>query len=203
MFYSILIGLCFTFYNSNLLAQENEEAKTLIKSKNLISTENLGFFIAPSYGITQMDGASVSLFNLRGGVSINRKFALGAYFNTSMNQINPESETVPNIYMDYWTTGGFLEYTVLSRNIFHFSFPLYVGYGEVQMDNESGDAGLGESTFFQIEPSALLEINLHKNVRFNIGLGYRFIGEMNYRNFNQSELAGLTGYAGLKIGLFK
>ncbi len=71
------------------------------------------------------------------------------------------------------------------------------------MDNESGDAGLGESTFFQIEPSALLEINLHKNVRFNIGAGYRFAGQMEYRNFNQSDISGLIGYVGLKFGLFK
>jgi hypothetical protein len=78
-----------------------------------------------------------------------------------------------------------------------------MGYGEVQMDNEIGDVGLGEANFFQIEPSALLEINLHKNIRFNLGAGYRIVGQMNYRNFDQSDLSGFTGYAGLKFGLLR
>jgi len=71
------------------------------------------------------------------------------------------------------------------------------------MDNENGDAELGEANFFQVEPSALLEVNLHKNVRLNVGAGYRFVRQMEYRNFNQSDISGMTGYIGLKFGLFK
>ncbi|MCU0421439.1 MAG: hypothetical protein MUC81_01415 [Bacteroidia bacterium] len=194
---------CLTMFQLSLFAQDNNEAKTLLGSGNLISTKDLGFFVAPSYGITQMDGSTASLFNLRGGINLKDKFCFGAYFNTSLNQIRPQSETIQNIYMDYWTVGGFAEYTLFSKKIAHLTFPLYVGYGEVQMDNENGDAGLGEANFFQIEPSALLEVNLHKYVRFNIGAGYRFVGQMNYRNFNQSDISGLTGYVGLKFGLFR
>jgi hypothetical protein len=150
-----------------------------------------------------MDGSTVSLFNLRGGLNIRDKISFGAYFSTSLNEINPESETVQGIYMDYWSVGGFAEYTLLSKNVFHVTFPLYIGYGEVQMDNEVGDAGLGEENFFQIKPSALLEVNLHKYVRLNLGAGYRLVGQMEYRNFNQSDISGLTGYLGLKFGLFK
>jgi hypothetical protein len=71
------------------------------------------------------------------------------------------------------------------------------------MDNEIGEAGLGEANFWQVEPSALLEVNLHKNVGLNLGGGYRFLSQMEYRNFDQSDLSGLTGYVGLKFGLFK
>jgi hypothetical protein len=80
---------------------------------------------------------------------------------------------------------------------------LYVGYGEVEMDSESWDIDFGESNFVQIEPSALLELNLHKHVRFNVGAGYRLVGPMNYRNFNEANMSNLTGYVGLKIGLFR
>lgn len=198
----ILIVACLGAGN-NLVAQENKEANTLLGDGTSINMQKVGFFIAPSYGITSMDGSSASLFNLRGGLSINDKISLGGYYSTSLNQINPESETVQGVYMDYWTVGGFAEYTIFSKNIIHMTFPVYFGYGEVQMDNEIGDAGLGETNFFQIEPSALLEVNLHKYVRLNLGAGYRFVGEMTYRNFDQSDISGLTGYVGLKIGLFK
>jgi hypothetical protein len=194
---------CLTIFQMDLFAQDNNEAKTLLGSGNLISTKDLGFFVVPSYGLTQMDGSTTSLFNLRGGINFKDKFSFGAYFNTSLNEIRPQSETIQNIHMDYWTVGGFAEYTLFSKKVVHLSFPLYVGYGEVEMDNENGDTGLGEANFFQIEPSALLEVNLHKYVRFNIGAGYRFVGQMNYRNFNQSDISGLTGYVGLKFGLFR
>jgi len=194
---------CFTLIGYHLQAQKNNEANTLLGNRPLISKKDIGFFVAPSYGFTQMDGSTASLFNLRGGLTLKDKFSFGAYFNTSINQINPQSETLPNVYMDYWTAGGFAEYTLLSKKIFHITFPLYVGYGEVEMDREEGDTELGEANFFQIEPSALLEVNLHKHVRFNLGTGYRFVSKMNYRNFNQSDISGITGYVGLKFGLFR
>ncbi|MEK6481510.1 hypothetical protein WJR50_28460 [Catalinimonas sp. 4WD22] len=184
-------------------AQENPAPETLFSGNKNINTENIGFIVAPAYAFTQMDGAGVSLFHLRGGITLGEKLAVGGFFNTSINDINPQSETLPDIYMDYRSVGGFLEYTLLSKKLFHLTFPLYIGGGEVQMDNESGDAGLGESNFFLLEPSALLEINLHQYVRFNIGGGYRIVGEMDYRNFDQSTISGLTGYAGLKFGLFR
>ena len=81
--------------------------------------------------------------------------------------------------------------------------PVNLGISEVQMDNSIGNAGLGEAKFFQVEPSAMLELNLHKYVRLNAGAGYRFVSNMKYRNFNQNDISGLTGYIGLKIGLFR
>lgn len=200
---SIIFATSLVLTHSIVVAQETEETNTLFGNGKSINTENLGFFVAPAYGITQIDGSTASLFNLRAGLTIKDKFSIGAYYTTSLNQINPQSEKTPNLYMDYWSAGGFVEYTVLQKKLLHVTLPLFVGIGEVQMDNENGDAGLGESNFIQIEPSALLEINLHKYVRFNIGAGYRIVGNMQYRNFNQSNISGLTGYVGLKFGLFR
>lgn len=188
-------------FQGNLLAQNNSESKTLLG--NDFNLRNAGFFVAPAFAFTQMDGAAASLFHLRGGISLGDQLALGGFFSHSLNQIQPQSETLPNVYMDYWSVGGFLEYTLLSDKILHLTFPLYIGGGEVEMDRESGDLDIGEAYFFTVEPSALLEINVHKFVRFNLGAGYRIMGQMNYRNLDQSDLSGLTGYAGLKIGLFR
>ncbi len=200
-FYYLLASMLVV--SSDVLAQENETANTLLGNGTLVSAEHIGFFVAPTLGITSMDGSGAGLLNLRGGITIKDRFSLGMYASTSLNEITPESETLTGVYMDYWSFGGFLEYTLLAKKVLHVTFPLYVGYGEVQMDTEIGEAGLGEANFFQIEPAALLEVNLHKNVRLNLGAGYRIVGQMNYRNFNQSDISGFTGYAGLKIGLFR
>ncbi len=196
--------LCLFIFQSNISAQETNEPKTLFGNGKLKSfnKEDIGFFVAPAYGITGMDGSVASLFNVRGGISFKDKITVGSYFTTSLNEINPESETLPNVYMDYWSVGGFAEYTLLSKKVVHVTFPLFVSYGEVEMDNESGEAGLGEANFFQIEPSAMLQVNLHKYIRFNIGAGYRFVGQMDYRNLSQSDISGVTGFIGLKFGMF-
>ena len=193
---------------TTLTAQQEGATQTLFSSGKGINTENLGFFVAPQVGFTQINGDNAVLFNLRAGMSLNPSFAFGAYFNTAMNRINPANVILPlppvatTFYMDYWTAGAFAELTAYSSKLVHVTFPLYLGLGEVQMDNENGDAGLGEAQFFQIEPSALLELNLHKYVRFNAGMGYRFVSEVNYLGLTASELGGFTGYVGLKFGLF-
>lgn len=176
------------------------QTKTLLDQKNLF--KNVGFMISPNYGLSAMDGGSTSLFSLRAGAVFNNKLTIGGFYNTSINQIQPQSETIPSVYMDYRAAGGFVEYTIFTDKLIHLTFPIYIGAGEVEMDNERGNAGLGESNFFLIEPSALLEVNLHKNVKFNIGTGYRAVGSMSYRNFNQSDISGFTGYIGLKLGIF-
>ena len=200
-FFALLFAFSFSICHNDVWAQNSSETKTLFENGKPLNKEYLGLFIAPSIGFTQMDGSNAALFNLRGGVSFKQKISVGAYFNTSINQINPVSETSPNVYMDYWSVGGFTEYTWNASKLLHMTFPLYLGYGEVQMDNEIGNAGLGEANFFQLEPSALAQLNLHRNIQFNVGIGYRFIGQMEYRNFNQSDISGLTGYAGLKFGI--
>ena len=186
-----------------LVAQNGNEARTLFGNGNPLNAKDVGFFVAPSVGITQMDASNALLFNIRGGIDLKDKLSFGAYYSVSMNQINPRSEIVPNVYMDYWSVGGFGEYTLLSKKLVHVTFPIYMGFGEVQMDSEIDDVELGEANFFQIEPSAMLEVNLHKYVRFSLGAGYRIVNEMQYRNLNQSDLSGFTGYVGLKFGLFR
>ena len=197
--FSLLLGIALCQFN--LLAQDDSE--TLFGDSGLVHTGNLGFFIAPGYGFTEMDGSNATLLNLRGGLSFRDKLTVGVYFGISHNESRPNSEMTPNTYLEHWTVGGFAEYTVLSKKLIHLTFPLFIGYGEVQMYNENGIAGLGNENFFQIEPSAYIEVNLFKNTRLNFGAGYRFVGEMDYRNLNQSDISGLTAYLGLKFGLFR
>ena len=167
-----LIIFCNPFH---LTAQDNAEAKTLFGGDSQIRGDQFGFFIAPAYGITQMDGDVASLFQVRGGVGWRDQISIGAYFSTSLNEITPESESILEVYMDYWSVGGFVEYTPFAKEVVHLTFPVYFGFGEVEMDNVVGNGGLGEASCFQIEPTALLEVNMHDYVRLYLGAGYRFV----------------------------
>ncbi len=184
--------------STNLSAQENK-AKTLWGNTSL---QKPGFMASPSFGLTQIDGATVSLLHLRAGMVFGDKLTAGGFFNLSVNEFIPQSETEQGIYMDYKAWGAFLEYTIYSDNIFHATFPLLIGRGEVEMDSETYDPRLGESGFLVIEPGALLEINLHDHIRLNLGITYRVVGNMTYRNLDQSDISGLSVQVGIKAGLF-
>ncbi|MEX2484836.1 MAG: hypothetical protein WED10_09755 [Brumimicrobium sp.] len=68
-YFSLL--LCIALCQGNLLDQG--DAKTLFGDSGLVNTSNLGFFIAPSYGFTGMDGSNTTLLNLRSGISFQVK----------------------------------------------------------------------------------------------------------------------------------
>lgn len=200
--WSIVTICCFLLGQFSVHAQQNQPVQTLFDNGDSSRETQVGFWLAPKVGFTQLDGGFATLANLRAGVTFQEQFSVGLYFSSAINDVRPSSEPLPSLYLDYWTVGGFLEYTLWSHKLVHLSFPLYIGLGEVEMDSDDGDVGLGEANFFQIEPSALLEVNVHPNIRVNLGAGYRFIGSMNYRNIDQSDLAGFTGYLGFKVGLF-
>lgn len=195
---AMLLLLC--LFKTGLHAQSQDQPTTLVGQEGLF--KEIGFVLAPSYGVTGMDGATASLFGIRGGLLLDKKFAVGAFYNFSLNEIRPQSETAPNVYMDYRAGGGFLEYTIYTDRLIHLTFPLFIGGGEVEMDNEFGNPGMGERAFFLVEPCALLEVNIHKYLRLNLGSGYRFVSGMTYRNLDQRDISGFFGYVGLKIGMF-
>lgn len=199
---TLLTG-CMLLFSNAAHAQDDQAPRTLLGGGTGTQGTEIGFNVAPAVGFTTMDGSSASLFHLRGGISFGDKLTLGGYFNTSINEIRPQSEVLPNIYMDYWSVGGYAEYTLLSDRMFHLTFPVTVGFGEVQMDNEPDNLELGEANFLVVEPAALLELNLTKHLRLNAGAGYRVVGDMAYRNFTAADISGLTAYAGLRMGLFR
>lgn len=45
----------------------------------------------------------------------------------------------------------------------HFTFPIYLGYSDVELVKEFGVINLRKANFLLIEPSALFENNLLKN----------------------------------------
>lgn len=120
----IILGLLLSasFYS---FGQSETETETLLKNTKF--PENIGFMFSPNYALTTMDESVASLLSFKGGIIINNKFTIGGFYNFSINQINPKSETLPNVYMDYKAGGGFVEYTIYSNKLVHLTFPLYIG----------------------------------------------------------------------------
>jgi hypothetical protein len=191
MYRVVYLSLILLSVNAQLL---NAQVKSIISPKLSLSTQ---------MGITEFDRSTTALFQVKGSVELSNNYSLGIFYTVSTTEIYPISETLSNTYMDYWAAGGFIDYRIWTRNRFKLSAPVFLGFGEIQMDNESGTANLGESNFFQIEPTARLNLTITPNLGFDLGIGYRFISDVSYRNLTQSDIDGPTAYFGLTFKLFQ
>jgi hypothetical protein len=113
--------------------------------------------------------------------------------------------------------GGFVEYSLWSDQLIHLTIPLFIGGGELSLDNRGDDnqqdwySSYGDDYFFVVEPGLQAELNLYKYVRFHLGAGYRIVNGIDYNetsdtenlNLGNSDISGFTLSAGLEIGLFK
>lgn len=176
--------------------QSTSEPKTLFGN---ISFENISFVINPYSELGSIGGSEKFSLGVRGGVNVNSKYTFGGYYIGSLNNVRPAGTELLTGYMDMRAGGLYFEYTLLNEKLVHLTFPLNVGYGEVQWDTDNDEIEFSEEHFFTIEPTALLEVNLHKYVKANLGGGYRWVSDFNYLNIDANDLRGPIGQIGLKI----
>lgn len=177
------------------IAQTENEPKTLFGNG---TKKNIQYVLNPYAELSALDDAELFSLGVRGGVNVNSKFTFGAYYLASLNDARPSNlENTPGYY-DIRKAGAYFEYNLFSDRLVHFTFPLNIGYGEIQFDRDIEDISFGEEYFFAIEPSALVEVNLLKYLKANAGVGYRWVNDFNYMSVNANDLRGVIGQIGLK-----
>lgn len=197
----ITLLICLLLVATLTYAQNEKQTETVFKEG---FGKSIGMMGAVGVTPAQWGASTVGLLNMRAGAVFGDKVSLGGFYNLSLNDFRGEFIGAQGPPMDFRWVGGFIEYTLFADRKFHLTFPLLIGSAEIETDEELlGGTVWPESNFLLIEPSALLEINLLQNLRFNIGLGYRFAEDFSYGGVNQSEISGLSAQAGLKIGLWK
>lgn len=173
---------CALAFISNIVFAQSQ-SQTLFEN-----TPKIGFYVSPGLKVGPVAGETAGFAAFKGGVTFAQQFTVGGMYSFSFSEFTPSAETDPDIYMDVQLGGLLLEYTLSPSKLFHFTFPLAVGAGEIQMDwkesspNYNNDV-LSEDNFFFVEPGAMLEMNVAKYVRLNAGLTYRLVpGGVDYRS---------------------
>lgn len=189
--------------STSLIAQE--DTKTLFDSP--ISLSKIGIMVDPGFQVTKIAGESAGFFLFRGGLVFNDRITLGGFYGQLMNDVRPASfvNVLPErAHLDSYKAGGFVEYTVFSNKVVHFTFPLAVGVIEMEIDEEGRGFDYEETKTLFIEPGAQVEVNLHRFARLHAGMGYRIMGSEieNFPGVPQADDA-LTFQVGLKMGLFR
>jgi hypothetical protein len=184
----------------------NDSPQTLIGPDGFL--QHSGWYVAPSFGVTGIDGHVGYLTGLRGAWVVNRTFGIGLAANGFGWDVLRSDSLAADV--DRRIAGGYggllLQYNIASDRLVHGFVDSTIGGGAACYD--SHDANRWEScqnatAFFVFEPSANVEVNVTKFMRVAVGGGYRLaLTDTMNKGLATSDLSGFLARANLEFGQF-
>jgi len=177
-----------------------DEPATLVGSRGLL--KHSGWYIAPSFGATSLDGHLSSLVGLRGGWLINRQFGIGLAANVFGWDSTHIDSPRANTRVDGGYGGLLLQYVIASDKLLHGSIETTMGAGALCYDSMNGNRCNDPIKFYVFEPTANLELNVTSFMRIAVGGGYRFAAVDDRSSSPNADLSGFVTRTSLKFGQF-
>jgi hypothetical protein len=178
-----------------------DEPQTLTGSRGFL--RHNGWYVAPSFGATTLDGSLTSLVGLRGGWLINRQFGIGlagSAFGWDSTYIDTPS---PRSRIDGGYGGLLLQYIIASDRIVHGSIDATIGGGGLCFDPTTGKRECNDRVVFYVfEPTANVEVNVTSWMRVGVGAGYRFASVDDGRSQYKPEMGGFVTRTNIQFGQF-
>jgi hypothetical protein len=178
-----------------------DEPATLAGSHGFI--KHNGWYLAPSFGGTSLDGHYSSLVGLHGGWLINRQFGIGltgSAFGWDRTRID---SPLPDTRVDGGYGGLLLQYIIASDKLVHGSVETTIGGGALCYDGGTYRHECDDRvTFFVLEPAANVELNVTSFMRIAVGAGYRFTAIDDNTFATKPELGGFVTRTSIKFGQF-
>ena len=209
-----------------LFAKENSDEEFLLDMENI----KHGGMIAPVMKFTEIAGEPALMLGGRIGWIINHDFTLGAGAYTMVSG-NPQADTIdpylnkkPSLMVTQ--VGLEMEYVINPEKMFHYSFMLHIGAGNVlfslnnttvQHEDDTYNSSLynpdyGQDWYFVIEPQVHVIANITKWFRAGLGVSYRFARGVDYRfsvesleqdyTYDANDIKGPSAILTLKFGMF-
>jgi len=198
------------------LTYSQEAPKTIFAD----TLNHVGWFIGPVYQSSfffndPFKNRHAIKIGGKAGVVINRKFILGLegfgkpgrlryegdypILDDDENEVHP----LQPLAVGYGAGGVIIGYIFESNKPIHVRFPIFIGGGtaneyEIELDGDKGTT-INSPGFFMVRFGAVIELNLAKYNRLNIGFNYQFV---NTRYFEQITSNGLNGFSVTTAFLF-
>jgi hypothetical protein len=179
-----------------------DEPVTLAGSRGFI--KHHGWYIAPSFGGTSLDGRYSSLVGLRGAWLINRQFGIGLAGNAFGWDATGR---IDSPRPDTRVTGGYggllLQYVFASDKLVHGSLDATVGAGALCFDAVSDRRSCNDAIgFYAFEPMANIELNVTSFMRIAVGGGYRFTAIEDRTTSYRPDVSGFVARSSIQFGQF-
>lgn len=170
-----------------------------------------GVYCAFTGGYSEIDRENAVLFGARFGWMAGHSFGAGFGATGFINEYHYE----PTIDMEVFLAGGYgglyIEPVLFPKFPVHLSFPVLFGAGGisyVSRDNSENNNFVEDSeAFLIIEPSAEVELNLTRYIRFAVGASYRAptsfdVGLSDAPGVRASSVRGMSYSVSFKFGRF-
>ena len=172
------------------------EPETLTAGASPGGTRVSGWFLAPTFGTTVFGDRVNYTPGLRGGVYLNKRFAIGL---TAQGVASSQTKVEDHEVRNFGSYGGLLlQYVWRSDQLIHGTVESTVGDGRWCAAGTGGSC----SQFLVFEPAANVEINLAKHVRVASGVGYRFAVAGSGEGPSGRDMSGLLIRSSLIFGSF-
>jgi len=146
-----------------------------------------------------MMGEFAAFAGARGAVRLKQRVYLGlggAGLATDNAEVaGPAPGSTQPLRMGY---GGILiGYVVPTGSLVDVTADVLVGAGQVRLKETDEDDGL-----FVFEPSVGVELRLAPVARLGLGVGYRFVGDVELAGVEDADLRGVNGTVSIRVGWF-
>lgn len=181
-----------------LFAQE----ETLLGSGEISN----GGFGGPVVKFTSINKHFGVLVGGQGGWIINHTFVIGAGGYGLVNNIKTENLFLGERQLLNFGYGGLeLHYIDNSNRLVHYTFSLLIGGGGIgyrHPDNWEWDLDTNTKSFFVLEPTVRIMLNVTSFFRIGLGGGYRLISGVSLDDMKDSDISGPSAEIVLKFGKF-
>jgi hypothetical protein len=179
-----------------------EEPATLTGSRGFI--KHNGWYVAPTFGATTLDGSYSSLVGLKGAWLINRQFGIGLAGNAFGWNTAEIDFPRPGTPVDGGYGGLLLQYVFASDKLVHGTVDATIGGGALCYQGAAGSRRDCNDaiTFYVFEPTANVELNVTSWMRVAVGGGYRFAPIDDRSSLYKPELSGFVARTSIAFGQF-
>jgi hypothetical protein len=179
-------------------AASPSEPETLTSGGSLGGMRISGWFLAPTVGTTVFGDRVNYTPGLRGGVYLNKRFAVGL---TAQGLVSSDTKLENDDLRDFGSYGGLLlQYVWRSDQLVHGTLESTIGDG--RWCGPGGGTSGSCSQFLVLEPAANVEINLSRHVRLATGVGYRVAVAGGGDGPSGRDMSGLLVRSSLILGSF-
>ncbi len=190
-----------------------KDSKKSIFEKIGISKPGLFFRFEEAY--TQMNNQDLWMGGGSVGLAINNNINIGVSgrgWNIRQRMLNPNVIDTTGAYMEGCYGGLLMEYNVSPKSLVKVTFSLLAGPGGTaylinkKKTNEDVNSAkmsvkvLESDVFFAIEPGGHIQLNIFKFMRLNVGISYRYVGNLQLMNTSGNLMNNFTTTLGLEFG---
>ncbi|TAD97462.1 MAG: hypothetical protein EAZ97_12465 [Bacteroidetes bacterium] len=199
--YIFLLFLLFVFAQTK--AQDKDEMQTLSGNR-----KHSGHYFALNFRSTTIKDHAAFLGGFKFAWTINRIMSMGFEAHGLVPNIRLDNVSSSRVRPLMGYGGFFIEPIIASNKVIHVTFPIAVGAGWAGYVKDWNDPAvtdnkvLSDYTFWYIEPSANLEVNVSTRFRVGLGIGYRYLTDLELLNTNKTDFSGITYSLMLKFGRF-